>query len=186
MQDDKQSRQSTSSSSSSHSQSESRSKKENQFQIDLSKYRGYTEEIRNKNLNTTAMLSASVSNAIRPEDSIIYNPKNIHLLPTKYPVYPLSLKPEIVEQFNDDTLFFIFFIQQDLVAKEIVLRELQKRGWMLHTQYNTFFQLQGTPKNKTQDYLEGKFKFFDYEQEWMIRQKKEFKFEFKYLEKAKQ
>ena len=39
MQDDKQSRQSTSSSSSSHSQSESRSKKENQFQIDLSKYK---------------------------------------------------------------------------------------------------------------------------------------------------
>ena len=42
----------TSSSSSSHSQSDSRNKKENQFQIDLSKYRSYTEEIRNKNLNS--------------------------------------------------------------------------------------------------------------------------------------
>ena len=183
MQEDKQSRQSTSSSSSSHSQSDSRNKKENQFQIDLSKYRSYTEEIRNKNLNTTEMLSASVSNSIHPEDSIIYNPKNMHSLPTKYPVYPLSLKSEIVEKFNDDTLFFIFFIQQDLIAKEIALRELQKRGWMLHTQYNTFFQLQGPPKNKTNDFLEGKFKFFDYEKEWMIRQKKGCKFEYQFLEK---
>lgn len=185
MQEDKQSRQSTSSSSSSHSQSESRSKKDNQFQIDLSKYRSYTEEIRNKNLNTTEMLSASVSNSIHPEDSVIYNSKNMHSLPTKYPAYPLGLKNEIVEKFNDDTLFFIFFIQQDLVAKEIALRELQKRGWMLHTQYNTFFQLQGPPKNKTNDFLEGKFKFFDYEKEWMIRQKKEFKFEYSCLEKPK-
>ena len=89
----------------------------------------------------------------------------MHSLATKYPVYPLSLKSEIVEKFNDDTLFFIFFIQQDLIAKEIALRELQKRGWMLDTQYNTFFQLQGPPKNKTNDFLEGKFKFFDYEKE---------------------
>ena len=192
MQNDKKTQSSTSpsSSSSSHSQSTSQgesrsSKKENQFQIDLSKYRQYTEEIKNKNLNTIEMLSASVSNHVQPEDSVSYNPKNIHLLPTKYPIYPLNFREEIAKQFNDDTLFFIFFMQQDMVSKEIALRQLQKRGWMLHTQYNTFVQLQGIPKNKTNEYIEGKFKFFDFEQNWIIRTKQEFKFESKYLEKEK-
>lgn len=150
----------------------------NQFPMDLSKYRNYIEEIRNKNLHTPEMLASSVLNCIHPEDSIIYNPKNIFLLPTKYPVYPLNLKAEFVENFNDDTLFFIFFIQQDLVMKRIVFLQLQKKGWMFNTKFNTFFQLQGPPKSTTNEYIEGKFKYFDYELDWMIRQKKDFKFEF--------
>ena len=129
------------------------------------------------------MLSASVNNCIHAEDSIIYNPKNIHLLPTKYPVYPLSLKPDTIKKFNDDTLFFIFFIQQEPITREMASRQLQERGWMFHQEYSTFFQLVGAPKNRTEELIEGKFKFIDHESDWSIRIKKEFKFDLNFLEK---
>jgi CCR4-NOT transcriptional regulation complex NOT5 subunit len=61
-------------------------------------------------------------------------------------------------------------------------KELKKRGWMYNKKFYTFFQLQGTPKNKTDDFVEGKFKFFDFEDGWLIRQKKDWVFEFKYLD----
>ena len=172
--------------SSSTSQIENQKKKEQvpqACQIDIKKYQNYTEEIRNKNLNTTAMLSASVNNCIHPEDSIVYNPKNIHLLPTKYPVYPLSLKPDTIKKFNDDTLFFIFFIQQDPEAREMAFRQLEERGWMFHKEYSTFFQLVGAPKNRTEELIEGKFGYFDHESEWTIRNMKEFRFDLSNHEK---
>ena len=64
----------------------------------------------------------------------------------------------------------------------LAARELKKRGWLYNKKFFTFFQLQGPPKNKTDDYVEGKFKFFDFEEDWILRQKKDFKFEFKLLE----
>jgi CCR4-NOT transcriptional regulation complex NOT5 subunit len=53
---------------------------------------------------------------------------------------------------------------------------------MYHTKFFTFFQLQGPPKKQSEDTLEGKFKFFDFEEDWMVRMKKDFKFELKYLD----
>lgn len=53
---------------------------------------------------------------------------------------------------------------------------------MYHKKFLTFFQLQGEPKVQTEDFVEGKFKFFDFEEDWMHRQKKDFRFEFKFLE----
>ncbi len=41
--------------------------------------------------------------------------------------------------------------------------ELKSRGWMFHTRYLTWFQLQGTPKLHNEERIEGKFKFFDFE-----------------------
>jgi CCR4-NOT transcriptional regulation complex NOT5 subunit len=53
---------------------------------------------------------------------------------------------------------------------------------MYNKKFFTFFQLQGNPKTKNDEFLEGKFKYFDYEEDWMVRQKREFKFEFKFLD----
>ena len=68
------------------------------------------------------------------------------------------------------------------MLKYLATKELKRRGWMYHNKFNTFFQLQGTPKKQSDEFLEGKFKFFDFEEDWMIRMKKDFKFEFKYLD----
>ena len=57
-------------------------------------------------------MSASIKNSITSQDSTIYNPKNNHFVPTKFPHSPLPLRIDLYEKFNDDTLFFIFFIQQ--------------------------------------------------------------------------
>jgi CCR4-NOT transcriptional regulation complex NOT5 subunit len=181
--EDKQQRQS----SSSHSQSsgDSSKRKESHILIDPLRYRPFIDDVKTRNLNTPEMLTASVNNIIRPEDSIIYTPKNLQMLPTKYPVYPLGLNQTMLEKFNDETLFFIFYIQQDYAAKEMVLRQLQKKGWMYNTKYNMFFQLQGEPKSKTNEYIEGKFRYFEYERDWMIKLKQDYKLELKYLEKEK-
>ncbi len=64
------------------------------------------------------------------------------------------------------------------------IKELRKRGWIFHNKFSTFFQLQGNPKTENCDIIEGKFKFFDFEQDWVMRTKKEFKFELTYLDDA--
>lgn len=150
--------------------------------IDPSKYKSFVEEVKAKNLNSIEMLSASVMNTIHTEDSIIYNPKTIHLLNTKYPVYPLSLNQKILEKFNDDTLFFMFFNQPEAQKKDIAFKQLIKRGWMFNNKYNTFFQLVDHPKSQNDEFLEGKFKFFEHEKEWVVKIKKDFKFEYSQLE----
>ena len=148
----------------------------NGYSIDQSKYRPNIEEIRSKNLNTSEMLAATVNNIIHPEDSIIYYPKNIHLLGSKYPVYPLRLKEEILTTFELDTLFFIFFGQPDRVAKEMARKEIIKRGWMYNSNYKTFFKLKGEPKTSNEEYIEGDFDTFEYEKEWKIKSLNNFKF----------
>ena len=64
------------------------------------------------------------------------------------------------------------------------IKELKKRGWKFHNKFSTFFLLQGEPKTENKDYIEGKFKFFDFEQDWVIRTKKDFKFELAYSDNA--
>jgi CCR4-NOT transcriptional regulation complex NOT5 subunit len=59
---------------------------------------------------------------------------------------------------------------------------LNRRKWLYNKKFSTFFQLQGEPKVQTEDYIEGKFKFFDFEKDWKPRSKDGFQFEYKYLE----
>ncbi|MCQ2816235.1 MAG: hypothetical protein MJ252_03105 [archaeon] len=149
--------------------------------IDTLKYKSFIEEVKAKNLNSTEMLSASVMNTIHIEDSIIYNPKNIHILNTKFPVYPLALNQKILDKFNDDTLFFMFFVQDETEKKVIAFNELIKRNWIYNTKFHTFFQLVGEPKEKNDKYIEGRFKFFDHEKDWVVKLKKDWKFENEHL-----
>ena len=169
----------------SNSVNESNKKKENpntSYQIDTNKYKNFIEDVRNKNLNTTEMLIASVNNSIHPEDSIIYSPKSINLMPTKYPIYPLRLTENLVHKFSDNTLFFIYFFQQSPEANFIAFKELSKRGWMFHNDYKTFFKLQGQPKEQNEEYIEGKFKFIDYDHGLsVVERKRDFRFYLKFL-----
>jgi CCR4-NOT transcriptional regulation complex NOT5 subunit len=62
------------------------------------------------------------------------------------------------------------------------IKILQERGWKFHNKFSTFFQLQGNSKVENEEFIEGKFKFFDFEQDWVMRTKKEFKFELAFLD----
>ena len=166
------------SSTTSHSSggNESKKKSSNGPGIDPEKYRQNLEEVNSKNLNSPDMLLASVNNIIHPEDSVIYYPKNAHLISNKYPVYPLRLKEEILKNFPDDTLFFMFFEQPNAISKEMAKKELTNRGWSFNTSYKSFFKLKREPKEKNNDYIEGDFDYFDHEKEWKIKETLNFKF----------
>ena len=156
--------------------SESKKKNSNSNIIDPEKYRQNIEEVASKHLNIPEMIIPSVNNIIHPEDSVIYYPKNTHLISNKYPVYPLRLKEEILKNFADDTLFFMFFEQPNERAKEMAMNELTKRDWMFNYEYKSFFRLRGEPKEKNKDFIEGNFDCFDHEQEWKIKEIDNFKF----------
>ena len=163
------------SSNTSSGQNDSKKKNPNGYGIDPEKYASNLEEVVSKNLNNPEMLSASVNNIIHPEDSVIYYPKNAHLISNKYPVYPLRLKEDILKNFADDTLFFMFFEQPNAISKEMAKKELINRGWMFNTSYNSFFKLK-KEKEKNKEYIEGDFDFFDHEKEWKIKETLNFKF----------
>lgn len=76
---------------------------------------------KSKGLNSNEYLCASIQNTMTPQDSIVYNPKNIHFIPTKYPTSPLTFKSDSLEKFNDETLFFMFFIQQVSISLNYAL-----------------------------------------------------------------
>ena len=166
----------SSSTSQSSGSSESKKKNSNGHGIDFEKYRQNLEEVNSKNLNNPEMLLASVNNIIHPEDSVIYYPKNAHLINNKYPIYPLRLKEEILKNFADDTLFFMFFEQPNAISKEMAKKELIKRGWMFNTNYKSFFKLKREPKEQNEDYIEGDFDVFDHEKEWKMQEIKNFRF----------
>ena len=164
------------SSNSSSGGNESKKKNSNGHGIDSEKYRQNLDEVSSKNLNNPEMLMASVNNIIHPEDSVIYYPKNAHLINNKYPIYPLRLKEEILKNFADDTLFFMFFEQPNAISKEMAKKELINRGWMYNSNYKSFFKLKREPKENNKDYIEGDFDFFDHEKEWKIKEILDFKF----------
>ena len=143
--------------------------------IDPEKYHANIEEINSKNLNSPDMLQASVNNIIHPEDSVIYYPKSPHLVSNRYPVYPLRLKEEILKNFPDDTLFFMFFEQPNTISKEMAMKELTCRGWMFNTSNKNFYKKKGEPKEETKDYIERNFDCFEVK-EWKIKEANNFKF----------
>lgn len=89
--------------------------------------------------------------------------------------------PEVYHKLDIDTLFFIFYFSKD-EKQYFSARELKKYSWRFHTKYNTWFQRLEEPKLITEYYEQGVFLFFDYEVTWTNRKKKDFTFEYKYLE----
>ena len=155
----------------------------NIYTLDTTKFQPYLEEVQSKDFNQEEMIKNSVQHYIKPEDTIYYYPQNFVNIPTLFPTVPHLLKPNLYEKFDLNTLMFIFFYQNNLNVKYNIGKELSKRGWMYSKRYTTWFMLVPPAKSKTEDVIEGKFKFFDFEREWGFSIKKDFKFELKNWEK---
>lgn len=151
--------------------------------IDYNKFKPYLDEVKSFNFDKEEMIKNSVLHYIKPEDTNYYYPQYFENMPTPFPVVPHVIKPEMYEKFDLNTLMFIFFYQNNYFVKYNVGKELSKRGWMYNKKYTTWFILVPPSKNKNDEYIEGKFKFFDFEREWNISIKKDFKFELRYWEK---
>lgn len=97
---------------------------------------------------------------------------------------------DVFEQFDPDTLFFIFYYQQGTYQQYLAATELKRKGWRFHKKYLTWFQRHEEPKRSTDEYETGTFIYFDYANVvvhgqgtgWCQRIKSEFVFEYRFLE----
>ena len=64
----------------------------------------------------------------------------------------------------------------------LAARELKKQAWRYHKKHRTWFQRHEEPKLTTDEYEQGTYLYFDYEQGWCQRIKSDFVFDYKFLE----
>ncbi|EJW03570.1 hypothetical protein EDEG_02112 [Edhazardia aedis USNM 41457] len=120
-------------------------------------------------------------------DFTIYKPEKPIQIPNEYSFFPKKPMiefegPMIYDKLNIDTLFFIFYRHKGSIRQYFAAKELKNYSWRFHTKYLTWFQRLEEPKILTEDYEQGTYIFFDYDVTWTNRKKRDFTFEFKYLE----
>ncbi|KAG5768387.1 hypothetical protein H9Q69_012722 [Fusarium xylarioides] len=101
-----------------------------------------------------------------------------------FPREPLAIfdDPRLYSRMDPDTLFYVFYYKQGTVQQYMAAKALKDQSWRFHKQYQTWFQRHEEPKNITEDFEQGTYRFFDYESTWMNRRKADFKFVYKFLE----
>ncbi|KAJ6114735.1 hypothetical protein N7486_000513 [Penicillium sp. IBT 16267x] len=135
------------------------------------------------------LLAASLQNCPEAGDAEKprhYKPQNPYNTPLYYPQEPLPIfdDPRLYDtgRIDTDTLFYLFYYRQGSYQQYLAAKALKNQSWRFHKQYQTWFQRHEEPKNITEEFEQGTYRFFDYESTWMNRRKADFKFVYKYLE----
>jgi len=135
------------------------------------------------------MLDVSLDKIPHPSDSEqpkLYYPQNPYKTPECFPSEPTPLfnDPSVIAKMDTDTLFFIFYFQQNTYQQYLAAKELKRQAWRYHKKYTTWFQRHDTPKQTTNEFELGTYVYFDYESHdgWCQRIKSGFRFEYEYLE----
>ena len=99
------------------------------------------------------------------EKSTNYAPKQPCETPSYYPQVPLPIleTPSTLKRMELDTLFFIFYYQQGTYAQYLGAKELKEKSWRFHKRYITWFQRHEQPKEITEEYELGCYRYFDFE-----------------------
>ncbi|GFZ51447.1 General negative regulator of transcription subunit 3 [Saitozyma sp. JCM 24511] len=133
-----------------------------------------------------AALDGSYANApqqLDAEPPRYYHPKN----PVKTPSYYPQARPPILEdksiyqRFELDQLFFIFYYYSGTYEQWLAAQELKRHNWRFHKQYLTWFKRAHNPQAITEDYEQGGYFYFDWENSWCQRKKSDFRFEYRWL-----
>lgn len=105
-------------------------------------------------------------------------------IPEWFPREPLPAlyTKKMMSKFSTDTLFFIFYFQQNTAQQQLAADFLSSDPWRYHTALKTWFLRKNTPREITNNYECGSCCYFDWEDSWTIKEKQEFKFEYKYLD----
>jgi len=113
-----------------------------------------------------------------------YTPRNPFNTHPSFPSQPPSIieNPALFERLPMDTLFLAFYYQQGTYQQYLAAKQLKKHSWRFHKKYMTWFQRHEEPNITGDEYEEGTYVYFDYESGWCQRIKKEFKFEYAYLQ----
>ncbi|MCJ1475122.1 general negative regulator of transcription subunit 5 [Lambiella insularis] len=121
--------------------------------------------------STQRLLSAShatypdVFDAEKPRH---YTPQTRYKTPHFYPQKPSTIvdDPTLYARIDTDTLFYIFYYRQGTYQQYLAAKSLKSQSWRFHKQYQTWFQRHEEPKNITEEYEQGTYRFFDYESTW--------------------
>ena len=99
-----------------------------------------------------------------------YRPTIKYNTPAHYPQDPLPIfdDPALYEntRLETDTLFYIFYYRQNTYQQWLAARALKNQSWRFHKQYQTWFQRHEEPKQITEEFEQGTYRFFDYESTW--------------------
>lgn len=136
--------------------------------------------------------SSTPSNSGNASATTPATPRNPMDVPASFPSVPATVfdSREVFQQFDLDTLFFIFYYQQGTYQQYLAASELKRQGWRFHKKYQTWFQRHDEPKISTDEYETGTFIYFDYANVvvrgqgsgWCRRFKSEFRFDYRFLE----
>ena len=99
-----------------------------------------------------------------------YKPTFRYSTPAHYPQEPLPIFEDSslyeTGRIDTDTLFYIFYYRQNTYQQYLAAKSLKQQSWRFHKQYQTWFQRHEEPKNITEEYEQGTYRFFDYESTW--------------------
>ncbi|KAI1306193.1 Not1 N-terminal domain, CCR4-Not complex component-domain-containing protein [Xylaria venustula] len=131
-----------------------------------------------------SQLNMNMIDASDAEPPRSYKPETRYTSPSGYPQEPLAIldDPRLYSRIEPDTLFYVFYYKQGSYQQYLAAKALKDQSWRFHKQYQTWFQRHEEPKNITEEYEQGTYRFFDYESTWMNRRKADFKFAYRYLE----
>ena len=97
----------------------------------------------------------------RPAQLAAYTPPHYPQEPS-----PIFNNPRLYERIDTDSLFYSFYYRQGTYQQYLAAKALKANSWRFHKQYQTWFQRHEEPKNITEDYEQGTYRFFDYESTW--------------------
>lgn len=122
---------------------------------------------------TQRLLAASLTSCPEPGDAEKprhYKPQNPYNTPLYYPQEPPSIfdDPRLYDtgRIDTDTLFYLFYYRQGSYQQYLSAKALKNQSWRFHKQYQTWFQRHEEPKNITEEFEQGTYRFFDYESTW--------------------
>ncbi|POS75980.1 CCR4-NOT transcription complex [Diaporthe helianthi] len=134
-------------------------------------------------LAASSKMAPDVADAEPPR---IYYPESYWNTNKTWPKEPLQImdNPQLYQptKVDNDTLFYAFYYKQGTYQQYLAAKALKDQAWRFHKQYQTWFQRHEEPKNITEEFEQGTYRFFDYESTWMNRRKADFKFAYKFLE----
>ncbi|KAI1751309.1 Not1 N-terminal domain, CCR4-Not complex component-domain-containing protein [Xylaria castorea] len=131
-----------------------------------------------------SQLSMNMADTSDAEPPKSYRPETRYHSASGYPQEPLAIldDPRLYSRIEPDTLFYVFYYKQGTYQQYLAAKALKDQSWRFHKQYQTWFQRHEEPKNITEEFEQGTYRFFDYESTWMNRRKADFKFAYRYLE----
>lgn len=117
-------------------------------------------------LNASRMSCPIPSDAEKPNH---YKPQNpFNYTPAHYPQEPLGIFDDnrLYSRIDTDSLFYAFYYRQGTYQQYLAAKALKSQSWRFHKQYQTWFQRHEEPKNITEEFEQGTYRFFDYESTW--------------------